>query len=198
MFNTLCFGEKWIIFETSSYLLLNLFFYKTPLKPVQFTLQNSPQQINDRDTFLFFKKNCFIEVVLLMECKTCPCKVHTSVLGSFSNDNSNGEANRNSKMSSGFVKQNNNLHVLYVSCTFLCRHYTTTRWKCLIWCFMEDLNKRPRIIFISLSKLESSSQKINSGEIHLHWHFQRIGINATMFEKMQIHFQNDIFAVGRC
>ena len=132
MFNTLCFGEKSIIFETSSSLPLNLFSYKALLKPVQFTLQNSPQQINDQDTFLFFKKNCFIKVVPLTECKTCPCKVHTSVLGSFSNDNSNGEANRNSKMSSGFVKQNNNLHVLYVFCTFLCRHYTTTRWKCLI------------------------------------------------------------------
>ena len=56
MFNTLCFGEKSIIFETSSYLLLNLFSCKTLLKPVQLTLQNSPQQINARDTFLFFKK----------------------------------------------------------------------------------------------------------------------------------------------
>ena len=98
MFNTLSFGQKSIIFETSSYLLLNLFPCKTLLKPVQFTLQNSPQQINDRDTFIFFfLKNCFIEVVLLTECKTCPFKVHTSVLGSFSNDNSDSEANRNSK-----------------------------------------------------------------------------------------------------
>ena len=56
MFNTLCLGEKSIIFETSSYLLLKLFSCKTLLKPVQFTLQNSPQQINDRETFLFLKK----------------------------------------------------------------------------------------------------------------------------------------------
>ena len=92
-------------------------------------------------------------------------------------------------MSSGFVKQNNNFRVLYVFCTFLCRHCTTTTRKCLIWRCMEDLNKWPRIIFISPSKLESSPQKINSGEIHLHWHFQRIGINATMFEKMQCIFK---------
>ena len=106
MFNTLCFGAKSIIFETSSYLLLNLFSCKTLLKPVQLTLQNSPQQINARDTFLFFKKkNCFIEVVLLTECKTCPCKVQTSVLGSFSNDNSDGEANRNSKRAVGLLSK---------------------------------------------------------------------------------------------
>ena len=106
MFNTLCFGEKSIIFETSSYLLLNLFSCKTLLKPVQFTLQNSPQQINDQDTFLFlFLKNCFIEAVLLTECKTCPCKVHTSVLGSFSNDNSDSEANRNSQSAVGLLSK---------------------------------------------------------------------------------------------
>ena len=157
MLNTLCFGEKSIIFETSSYLLLNLFSCKTLLKPVQFTLQNSPQQRQQRQW-----------------------------------------RQQELQMSSGFVKQNNNFHMLYVFCTFLCRHCTTTMWKCLIWRFMEDLNKRPRIIFISLSKLERSPQKINSREIHLHWHFQPTGINATLFEKMQMHFQNDIFAVGQC
>ena len=39
------------------------------------------------------------------------------------------------------------------SCTFRCRHCTTTTWKCLISRFMEDINKR-WWIFLSLFKLE--------------------------------------------
>ena len=50
-------------------------------------------------------------------------------------------------------------------CTFLCCHCMTTTWKCLISHFMEDV-----------------------------WHFQRIGINATMFEKTRMPFQTDVFA----
>ena len=51
-------------------------------------------------------------------------------------------------------------------CTFLCCHCTTTTWKCLISRFMEDV-----------------------------WHFQRIGINATLFEKTRMPFQTDVVAV---
>ena len=47
--------------------------------------------------------------------------------------------------------------------TFLCRHCTTTMWKCLISRFTEDVNKRGRI-FLSLSKLEFGAQ-----DIHLHF-----------------------------
>ena len=51
-------------------------------------------------------------------------------------------------------------------CTFLCCHCTTTTWKYLISRFMEDV-----------------------------WHFQRIGINATLFEKTRMPFQTDVVAV---
>ena len=53
-----------------------------------------------------------------------------------------------------------------ICCTFLCCHCTTTTWKCLISRFMEDV-----------------------------WHFQRIGINATLFEKTRMPFQTDVVAV---
>ena len=52
---------------------------------------------------------------------------------------------------------------------------------------MEDVNKRRRN-FLSLSKLECLSQEIYSR------HFQRIGINATKFEKTLIRFKSDVFA----
>ena len=34
-------------------------------------------------------------------------------------------------------------------CTFLCRQCTTTTWKCLISCFVEDVNTRRRLVFFS-------------------------------------------------
>ena len=55
------------------------------------------------------------------------------------------------------VKQkNNSARASRFSCTFLCRHCTTTTGKCLISRFMEDVNKR-RVNFLSLSDLEYGS-----------------------------------------
>ena len=49
-------------------------------------------------------------------------------------------------------------------CTFLCRHCTTTTWKCLISCFVDDVNSRQRLSFsfpeLSYSLLEFNSSKI--------------------------------------
>ena len=67
-------------------------------------------------------------------------------------------------------------------CTFLCHHCTTWMWKCLISCFMEDVNKR-RQIFLSLLNLSEVPRNSIPGKFADNWHFQRFGINTTKFEK---------------
>ena len=52
-------------------------------------------------------------------------------------------------------------------CKFLCRHCTTTTWKCVISRFMEDVNKG-RQSFFSLSEHGYSSQEFNSRRVRLH------------------------------
>ena len=88
-------------------------------------------------------------------------------LGSFSNDD--GDGNEDFKQAIGLDRQNNNVHhaVLYISLPSL--QGCEVR-KCLIASFMEDVNKRQRISF-SLSKLECSPQEISSREIRLHLPF---------------------------
>ena len=54
--------------------------------------------------------------------------------------------------SNRFYKQNNSFaRASHFFCTFLSRFCTTTTWKCLISCFMENVNKQRRIIFLFLS-----------------------------------------------
>ena len=99
----------------------------------------------------------------------CSVKTLSARRGQFSNDD--GDSNENVKKVIGLhSKQKTTLHVHHSFCTFLCRHCTTTTWKCVIFRFMEVVNKR-RWIFLSLSKLECGPQKINSREIRLHLTF---------------------------
>ena len=98
------------------------------------------------------------------------------------------------RMIIGLISKTTTLHVHHTFWTFLCRHYTTKTWKCLLSRFMENVNKRRRNFF-SLSKLESGPQEINSKEIRPHSTFSvPIGISATKFEKTRIHFKSDFFA----
>ena len=88
---------------------------------------------------------------------------------SFSSDD--GNSNENVKKAIRLQsKKKTTLHVHHSFCTFLCRRCTTTTWKCVIFRFMEVVNKQRRI-FLSVSKLEYSSQEINSREIHLYLTF---------------------------
>ena len=92
-----------------------------------------------------------------------------SLLGSLSNDK--GDGNENAKKAMGLLSKTTILHGDHICgfCTFLCRHCTTTTWKCLISRFMEDedVTKRRRI-FLSFSKLGCGLQEINSRKIRLH------------------------------
>ena len=96
-------------------------------------------------------------------------------------------ATRTSKRTIGLLSKTTTLYVhhtfLYISLPSL-HDYDV---KCLISRFMEDVNKR-WLIFLSLSKLKCGPLKINSrvrNSPTLFWHFQWIGINATVFEKRE-------------
>ena len=52
-------------------------------------------------------------------------------------------------------------------CTFLCRHCTTTTWKCLISRCTEEVHKWQRN-FLSLSQLGCDSYEFNFRRVHLH------------------------------
>ena len=97
------------------------------------------------------------------------------LLGSFSNEDCDGNGNENAKKKQWVCKAKQQL-CTYITlfCTFLCRHCTTTTWKCLISRFMEDVTKRRRI-FLSFSKLGCGSQEINSRKIRLHLTFSADG-----------------------
>ena len=108
-------------------------------------------------------------------CAILWCSVNTyltrggSKIRSFSSDD--GDSTENVKKAIGLhSKTKTTLHVHHSFCTFLCRRCTTTTWKCVIFRFMEVVNKQRRI-FLSVSKLEYSSQEINSREIHLYLTF---------------------------
>ena len=62
--------------------------------------------------------------------------------------NDDGDGNENGKKAKQQL-----CTCIMLFCTFLCRHCSTTTWRCLIARFMESANKRRRI-FPSLSKLE--------------------------------------------
>ena len=106
-----------------------------------------------------------------------------TIIGSFSNDE--GDGNEDVKKAIGLLRKTTTLHVHHAFCTFLYRPCTTTKWKCLIASFMEDVNKRRRISFF-LSKLECGPQESTPVKFAYTCHFQQIGINATKIELTRV------------
>ena len=104
-----------------------------------------------------------------------------SSLGSFSNDD--GDGNEIVKKRIGLDWQNNNFARASLFYTFLCRHCTTTTWKCLSFIFLwRTLPSDDELFFLFLN-LQTVSKKTTSRKFSYIWHFQRTGINATKFEK---------------
>ena len=102
----------------------------------------------------------------------CIYKTHSRysiIRGSSSKDD--GDGNKNVKKAIGLLRKTTNLHCITLFCTFLCRHCTTTTWKCLTARFMEDVNKRRRI-FLCLSKPEHGPQETNPEKSIYIWHFK--------------------------
>ena len=84
-----------------------------------------------------------------------------SLLGCLSNND--GDVNENGiKLSNRFRLAKQQLCTcITLFCTFLCRHCTTTTWKCLIERFVEDVYTRQRLSS-SFSELRYSLLEFNS------------------------------------
>ena len=76
-------------------------------------------------------------------------------LRSFTNSNDYGVGNENIKKHWVFQGKQQLCTLITPFCTFLCRHCTTTTWKCRIYRFMELSNvKKRRRLFLSLSEVK--------------------------------------------
>ena len=78
-----------------------------------------------------------------------------------------GDDNENVKKAIVWTGKTTTLHVIMLFCTFLCCYCTATMGKCLISCFMEDVNER-QLNFLSFSKLECGSEEFGSKRVCLH------------------------------
>ena len=67
----------------------------------------------------------------------------------------------------GLISKTTILHVHHAFFTFLCRHCTTTTWKCLVSRWTEEVHKRRRN-FLSLSELGYDSLEFNFRRVRLH------------------------------
>ena len=102
------------------------------------------------------------------------CRFHKFQLSSFpcllgtTTATATATATRTAKEQQNLISKTTTLHVLFTFfCTLLCRHFTTTMWKCLILHFLENLNTRQRLRF-SFSDLRYSLLEFSSGKICQH------------------------------
>ena len=95
---------------------------------------------------------------------------------------------RPKKKNNRFYKQNNSfVRASHFLCTFLSRFCTTTTWKCLISCFMEDVNKQRRN-YIYLSELGYGPLKFSFRRVAYIWQSNWVRIILIETERTQIHF----------
>ena len=95
---------------------------------------------------------------------------------------------RPKKKTIGFISKITALYVQsHVLCTFLSRFCTTTTWKCLISCFMEDVNKQRRN-YIYLSELGYGPLKFSFRRVAYIWQSNWARIILIETERTQIHF----------
>ena len=78
-----------------------------------------------------------------------------------------GRQRERQKKTIGLISKTTTSHVYLCFWTFLSCFCTTTTWKCLIWRFMEDVNKQRRN-FISLSELGYGPLKFSFRRVRLH------------------------------
>ena len=113
------------------------------------------------------------------------------LIGSLSNDAGRRQLKR--QKSSRFIVEKQKLRTcITLFCTFLCRHCTTTTWKCLISGFFKDGNLRQQLSF-SFPELWYSHLEFNSKKFANIWRIKRDGINAIKFEATWIQFLSDVF-----
>ena len=113
------------------------------------------------------------------------------LIGSLSNDAGRRQLKR--QKSSRFIVEKQKLRTcITLFCTFLCRHCTTTTWKCLISGFFKDGNLRQQLSF-SFPELWYSPLEFNSKQFANIWWIKRDGISAIKFEATWIQFLSDVF-----
>ena len=72
-------------------------------------------------------------------------------------------------------------------CTLLCRHCTTTTWKCLTSHFGESMNTRERLCFSFLERRYNPLEFSSSKKVGIIWLIERDGICAVKFEAAWIN-----------
>ena len=114
-------------------------------------------------------------------------------LGSFSNDDGDGDGNQDVKKAIGLLRKITTLHVhhafLYISSPSL-HDYDVKMPNCK---FYGGRKSDDESLFLSLN-LSAVLKKSTPGKFAYTCHFQQTGINATKIEKTGIHFKSDVFA----
>ena len=81
-------------------------------------------------------------------------------------------------------------------CTFLCRHCTTTTWKCLISRLVKDLNKQwENFLSLELGYMVDRNSA-PEGFTCIWQSIKRVGIITIKTEKMWIHFSCHVFVAS--
>ena len=81
-------------------------------------------------------------------------------------------------------------------CTFLCRHCTTTTWKCLISRLVKDLNKQwENFLSLELGYMVDGNSP-PEGFTCIWQSIKRVGIITIKTEKMWIHFSCHVFVAS--
>ena len=96
----------------------------------------------------------------------CNDLVVTYILGSLSDDDDDGSENGKKNKRFRLAKQQLCKCITFF-CTFVCRHRTTTTWKCIISRFVGNVNTGQRLPF-SFSELWYSPSEFNSRKICQH------------------------------
>ena len=108
---------------------------------------------------------------------------------------------RESKKSNCLTRQNNNFaraSRFFAYTVFLCRHCTTTTWKCLISRFVKDVNKQWQNL-LSLYELGYRVDRNSAPEeFACIWQSKWVGIITIETEKMWVHSSCDVFVAVGC
>ena len=114
---------------------------------------------------------------------------HYELLGTLRSDDGDGNENGQKAIGLIIVKQQLCTCITLFS-TFLTRRCTATTWKCLVSCFLEDVNKQRRN-FPSLSRLNcyKALRNSTSGGAAYFWQSKRDGKIAMKIENPEFPFK---------
>ena len=133
---------------------------------------NGNIEIRGKQNWLFIPKDHALPVM---------CHAAGNSLGTLRSKDGDGNENR-------FNNQNNNFaRASRFFCTFLCRHSTTTAWKCLISHFTEEVLKRRRNYSLFLNS-DMVLRNSTLGGFTYVWQSWWLGGIVMKIERTEIHF----------